>query len=230
MVCAFSTIQRFSSPNTYVGELTGRGNESKIRPEITSAASPDSFLQRISFCCCLALSTTMEMSIDAMAPRSVPTNKRDSSGQLKLRDVIPTVASSDPVKSRTILEKKSYGRNGGTDQKIAEPASAVTMRGASRKYSQQDTACVWFTAHLLVSAICLAKSALYQQTSPSSVEMTSISRQSCANLKMTPAALTSMRFNSSAFFSSVSSCTLMTFSGADKVRTFPVMHSICATS
>mmetsp|Transcript_92957 Transcript_92957/g.289317 ORF Transcript_92957/g.289317 Transcript_92957/m.289317 type:complete len:287 (-) Transcript_92957:706-1566(-) len=231
---------------TYSGESTGLGSAplSKMRPEMTSAASPPSLRRRISSRWRLALATTCRMQTQAREPRSVPTKTLSSSGQARARAVMPALPPSSEAppgelakpawpSDRVTLLKKLYVRNGRTDQKMMQPsASAVTMSGASLKWRQHVTGllpCV--TSHVSELLTCLAKSMLYQKTSPSSDTPVIISRPSKAICSTgAPALLRSMRFSTKDLFGSLSSWTRTIFSAEESDRTLPGMHSIWVTS
>mmetsp|Transcript_93168 Transcript_93168/g.290473 ORF Transcript_93168/g.290473 Transcript_93168/m.290473 type:complete len:236 (+) Transcript_93168:637-1344(+) len=214
-LCAPSTIQWLGKENTYSGESTGFGKLSKMRPDMTSAASPDSLRRRISCRCILALSTTVAMWMQASAPRSEPTKTNSSPGQASASAVMPTLPASveGSVKAAcpresVALAKKLFIRNGRSDQKIKQPSlSALTMSGASEKYLQQVTAALsWFTWQVSEPPTCFAKSILYQKTSPSSETPVIISRPSWAICRIgDPASLKSIFLSTTDRFGSLSS-------------------------
>mmetsp|Transcript_35904 Transcript_35904/g.78634 ORF Transcript_35904/g.78634 Transcript_35904/m.78634 type:complete len:203 (+) Transcript_35904:976-1584(+) len=142
----------------------------------------------------------------------------------------PGCSGSGFARVRIALPKKLCINNGGTDQKMMHPSvSAVTMRGASRKYLQQVAAWLCLTSQPSELATCFPKSQLYQRISPSSDAPTIISPPSWAICTM-PALLTSILFRTIAFLGSRSSWTLISFSAADRVKTFPGIVTICVTS
>mmetsp|Transcript_97454 Transcript_97454/g.297805 ORF Transcript_97454/g.297805 Transcript_97454/m.297805 type:complete len:231 (-) Transcript_97454:2096-2788(-) len=104
-LCASGTTQRFTDWNMYSGELQGIGIFSKILPEITSAASPDSFRRSISARSRLAFCTIALMSTQASMPLSKPTNMHSSSGQDRPMDVTDSAPAASSMLSVTLLKK-----------------------------------------------------------------------------------------------------------------------------
>mmetsp|Transcript_63350 Transcript_63350/g.185197 ORF Transcript_63350/g.185197 Transcript_63350/m.185197 type:complete len:261 (-) Transcript_63350:1693-2475(-) len=239
-LCAPSTIHSFGSEKTYSGESTGLGMLSKMRPEMTSAASPHSLRRRISSRCFLAVSTTEAMRTQVSAPRSEPRKTNSSLGQARASAVIPTLPASvvGSVKAAcprntVTLAKKLFILRGRKDQKIKLPSlSAVTMSGASEKYLQHVTAALsWLTWEVSEPPTCFAKSMLYQKTSPSSETPVIISCVSCAICKMgEPASLKSIFLSTTDRFGSLSSWMKIFFSAAQSVSTLEGVHMICETS
>mmetsp|Transcript_76495 Transcript_76495/g.177513 ORF Transcript_76495/g.177513 Transcript_76495/m.177513 type:complete len:268 (-) Transcript_76495:1784-2587(-) len=243
-----STIHSFGSEKTYSGESEGFGRFSKMRPEMTSAASPPSFRLRISSRCLLALLTTERMQMHARVPRSVPTNTCSSSGHANASAVMPTGPPSREfsaeaelkdawLRQRVTLVKKLFIRSGRSDQKIKPPSlSAVTIRGASEKYLQHVTAlrCFGSVASFPFASeppTCFAKSMLYQKTSPSSETPVIMSLPSCAICRTgDPASFKSILLSTTDRFGSLSSWMKMTFSGEESDSTLLGITTICDTS